>query len=141
MNEAHDKFLCEHYPILYKQRHHNKRKTCMCWGFECSDGWFKPIQKLSEILEALNHNKYKANPIHATQVKEKFGGLRFYTNHVGTYNTKDGDHITSDVSLAIMNAELECSKTCEICGESGTLRATGWWRTLCDKCAAPQRKD
>lgn len=56
------------------------------------------------------------------QVKEKFGGLRFYYH--------GGD---AEVSGMVRMAEVWAAQTCETCGESGTLRHGGWVRTLCDK--------
>jgi hypothetical protein len=60
----------------------------------------------------------------ATQVKEKFGGLRFY------YNGGD-DYIRGVVDMA----EEMSYCTCEVCGSPGKLRRTGWYHTLCDQHA------
>ena len=52
----------------------------MCWGFECGEGWYDALKKLSCGLEALNllvYDKYKVR-IQADQVKEKYGTLHFY---------------------------------------------------------------
>lgn len=60
-----------------------------------------------------------------SQIKEKFGELRFY------YDGGD-DHING---LVIM-AEEWASRTCEECGKPGTARRDGWIKTLCDEHAA-----
>lgn len=60
----------------------------------------------------------------AVQVKEKFGGLRFYVNG-GT------DGIYDMISMA----ESMSVVTCEECGSPGRRRRGGWIRTLCDKHA------
>ena len=58
-----------------------------------------------------------------TQVKEKFGGLRFYS--------PINDRISHLVSLA----ERAASNTCEECGDYGRLRINhGWYKTLCKNC-------
>lgn len=57
----------------------------------------------------------------AVQVKEKFGGLRFY------YNGGD-DQIQGMVRMA----ESMSVVTCETCGAPGSTRGGGWIRTLCD---------
>ena len=57
----------------------------------------------------------------ADQVKEKFGGLRFYYH--------GGD---DEVSGMVRMAESWAAHTCENCGNAGTLRHGGWVRTLCD---------
>lgn len=61
-----------------------------------------------------------------SQVKEKFGGLRFY--YVG------GD---AAIEGMVRMAEGIASYTCEDCGSPGYTRPGGWLRTLCDT-HAPQ---
>ena len=61
----------------------------------------------------------------ATQVKEKFGGLNFYTN------------VTSDKHYSYISfAENMSYRTCEECGAPGKIYTDGWHRTLCDTHAA-----
>ena len=59
------------------------------------------------------------------QVKEKFGGLRFYY-------TGGDDKIRGMVGMA----ESLSAITCEECGAPGDQRQGGWIRTLCDEHAA-----
>ena len=59
----------------------------------------------------------------AAQVKEKFGGLRFYMT-MGT----------DEVYGLIDKAEALSRKTCEECGEPGEERSGGWIHTLCNNC-------
>lgn len=59
--------------------------------------------------------------IRVAQIKEKFGGLRFY------YDGGD-DHISGMVTMA----ESWAHRTCETCGNKGEQRSGGWIRTLCD---------
>jgi hypothetical protein len=54
------------------------------------------------------------------QVKEKFGGLRFYSNF--------SDEAISHV---IRDAEAESLKTCEVCGKPGKPNRGGWIKTCC----------
>lgn len=68
--------------ILYCQKDLPMTKTliCICFGWECGQGWHEILKRLSCELEALNllyYDKYKVR-IQADQVKEKFGTLRFY---------------------------------------------------------------
>lgn len=55
------------------------------------------------------------------QIKEKFGGLRFYYDGGDEY-----------ISGLVTMAESWADKTCEVCGDAGQLRNGGWVRTLCD---------
>ena len=56
------------------------------------------------------------------QIKEKFGGLRFYAD--------------TDMS----DLEAASYEICEECGSPGEARADGWVKTLCDKCAEPEER-
>lgn len=67
--------------------------------------------------------------IEVHQIKEKFGGLRFY------YEGGD-EHVSGMVRMA----ECWAAYTCEVCGERGTRRSGGWIRTLCDKHEAEHQQ-
>jgi len=60
----------------------------------------------------------------AMQVKEKFGGLRFYVDRASEENYN-----------YINFAECLSHQTCEECGAPGQTYTLGWHRTLCDKHA------
>jgi hypothetical protein len=61
----------------------------------------------------------------AVQVKEKFGGLRFYVNGA------------TDKHWSYINfAESMSYRTCEECGAPGKTYTDGWHTTLCDVHAA-----
>jgi hypothetical protein len=120
VNKKLDEQLCQSYPSLYRGRHNKTVPTLMGRGFECADGWYTLICVVSELLT-------KHNPeIYAVQVKEKFGGLRFY--HDGC----------DDYTLGVqMTAETLSSYICEICGAPGFLNDNeGWWSTRCDAHAS-----
>lgn len=71
--------MIESCPMLYAQAKLPMSETCMCWGIEAGKGWFAPLNKLSQRLERLNELYKKDHiAIQASQVKEKFGTLRFY---------------------------------------------------------------
>jgi len=120
MRQELDEKLCKEFPNLYGDRYQSPQATCMCWGFCCGDGWYDIIYDLSKVLEP--------NGIVASQVKEKFGTLRFYICG-GDENT---DH--DAVRAAIDKAEELSTKTCEYCGKPGSLRSGSWLKTLCDEC-------
>ncbi len=65
----------------------------------------------------------------ATQVKEKFGGLRFY---VSGASEKHYNYIDFAESMSI--------HTCEECGAFGKLYFDGWHRTLCDVHAQQEER-
>lgn len=127
MRDELDKKLCEDFPILYSQRHLDMMSTCMCWGFDCDDGWEPIIRHLSANLEWLN---YHGAHIEAVQVKEKYGTLRFYESII-----EGGMRVAEIVWDLIDHAEIVSGQTCEKCGNAGKRRSGGWIRTLCDDCA------
>ena len=59
------------------------------------------------------------------QVKEKFGGLRFYYRG----GSKEG---ADRLEGAVRMAEAIASRTCEVCGRPGERRGGDWIQTLCD---------
>lgn len=68
------------------------------------------------------------------QIKEKFGGLRFYT---GTVRADAGREFYNAIN-AITERSYEI---CENCGEPGKLDKTGWWKTLCPRCTGVRLED
>ena len=61
------------------------------------------------------------------QVKEKFGGLRFYINGA-----------SKECHDIISKYEKLSYETCERCGNPGKPNDTGWITTLCDECRNKQ---
>jgi len=72
-------------------------------------------------------------PIEATQVKEKFATLRFYTNGIPLKYEKEHDAL-------IERAECRSAETCEQCGQPGRERGKGWFYTACDECEEKRQK-
>lgn len=66
----------------------------------------------------------------ATQVKEKFGTLRFYYD--------GGDDFIHGLSTM---AESMSAVTCEVCGNPGKTIGGGWVRTLCRTHAEEEHKE
>ena len=89
------------------------------WGVECDDGWFDIIYVLCIKIQPL---AAKIKDFQVVQIKEKFGGLRFYVSHGN-----------EEIHTLIQEAEELSFKTCEVCGEPGQLRGGGWLKTLCGK--------
>ena len=124
MNQENTKKLIDDFPNLYKQKDLPPIQSLMCFGFECGDGWFDLLCKLSEKLS-------KDHPeVEAVQVKEKYGGLRFYINN--------GSDKAYDL---IDEAAAESYGTCENCGtkQNVTQNEVGWILTLCDNCREERR--
>jgi hypothetical protein len=77
-------------------------------------GWHPLITTLVEDLEKLGWDGQ------VCQVKEKFGGLRFY---IGAES--------DEIHLRINEAEKQSYKICEMCGKPGSIVKMGWLTTRC----------
>lgn len=132
MTPEKDTVLRQKYPKIFRKPEHASEPFDL-WGFECNDGWFELIDTLCNRIQ--KHVDYRTSvtqdpdelehiQVVAQQVKEKFGGLRFYV--VG------GDDITE----ALINfAESVSFKVCETCGNQGSKKTIGTWiHTSCDPC-------
>lgn len=98
-------------------------------------GWMPLVWKAYNKL----NNLYGKDEWRVAQIKEKFGGLRFYFDP-----PRDEDGAPKDDSRdawEIVGAiEDESFKTCEWCGEPGEQRTGGWILTLCDGCCGERGK-
>jgi hypothetical protein len=94
------------------------------YHFAVGDGWYKLIKSL--IIKIKKEDTKKNYITQVTQIKEKWGGLRFYTN--GT-SSKNWDYIHF--------AESKSHTICESCGAQSNVGIlnTGWLTTKCIKCA------
>lgn len=113
-----DEQLFNDFEFFHPER--SIRSGLMCFGFECGDGWYELIRELCEELKELIPEDAEEE-FEVVQVKEKFGGLRFYTNWA-----------TEEMYEKIEEAEGKSFKICEECGQPGKVRGGGWIRTLCD---------
>lgn len=117
----------EKYPLMYGGRY---------GGFAISPGWHQIVRSLSGTIQYHidsrneDRDKYQQGDgcpqVVVAQVKEKFGGLRFYY--------RGGDDVIRGM---VRMAESWAARTCEICGSPGELRSGTWLRTLCDEHDTP----
>lgn len=90
------------------------------------DGWRAAFgeQMCEEIQQVLNKfSSEVAEKFRITQIKEKFGGLRFYTN----WSTVEIDKI-------IDKYENISYSTCIRCGSPAKWITKGWISPFCDNC-------
>jgi hypothetical protein len=84
MNEELTKSLYEKYPEIFAEHHLSPQETCMCFGFECDEGWYPLIDELCSRLSRIA-KQYNIDIV-ARQVKEKYGKLIFNCNY--SYGSK-----------------------------------------------------
>lgn len=169
--------LFSKYPKIFGDRTKPMTETCMCWGLEVGDGWYDLIDVLCEALtytystslqideedgkrlgikpyvypkngETSYYFNVEMPQVKASQVKEKYGTLRFY--HYLQYDEpflslleskkypelqKIVDRFSNYVDGIIHFAEIASGRTCEETGQSGELHSSGgtrsgWLKTL-----------
>lgn len=59
MKQELDTSLCKKYPKMMVNRDKSMMETCMCWGFECGDGWFNILDQLMGNIQ--HHIDWKEN--------------------------------------------------------------------------------
>lgn len=104
------------------------------YGGVCTGpGWWPILENLCRHIQSHIDWKNKDGEVVAqvtvAQIKEKFGGLRFY------YDGGD-EYISGLVSMA----EVWAGHSCEECGKPGERRSGGWVRTLCDEHEAERQE-
>jgi len=138
------KELIEKYPLIFQMRKGCELEPFSMFGIECGSGWFPLLNALCYQIqsyidfrkksnERIEQNKkkypdYDQTPyelipqVVVTQVKEKYGTLRFYYD--GGDETIDG---------MVRMAEAMSAITCETCGNLGKMRGRHWFYTACDE--------
>lgn len=127
-----NKKLIEQYPFLLP---HNRWTDEVPKDYDYSytelidfpDGWFKAFGK--EMLEELKEELIKHDYLYdfrIMQIKEKYGGLRFYTGLV----PKD-----SKIFEIISDYEGKSYHHCMYCGQPAETDYSNYWiETICDSC-------
>lgn len=80
-------------------------------------GWEKLVRRVYNAKEGLGI------PVGIIQVKEKYGGLRIYT-----------DYYVPEIEDVIIQVGKESLDTCQECGSpAGLVKNGGWYLTLCEE--------
>jgi hypothetical protein len=163
--------LFEKYPKIFADRTKPKTESCMFWGLEVGDGWYDLIDTLCQALTYTYSTSVQVDEedgkrlgvkpyadsyyfcveppqVIATQVKEKYGTLRFYYREdyneeimslieTGKYPDLQRiiDRYSDYINGIIHFAETASGRTCEETGQPGELHATGgtrmgWLKTV-----------
>ena len=132
--DAFSKEMEEAYPKMFAGQY---------GGFCVGPGWWPILKSLCHNIQShidwnnetrerlLKDNPYghkipeEVQQVRVRQIKEKFGGLRFYYD--------GGDN---QIYGMVRMAESWAAYSCEECGKPGKQRGGGWIKTLCDEHAA-----
>lgn len=104
--------LQRRYPELFSSTHLRE--------VACLPGWLNLIDELCRTLQIHLDTHPDVTQVQVLQVKEKFGGLRFYFF--------GGDATCHEAVAAAAERSLS---TCEVCGRSGALQGGRWLSVRC----------
>ncbi len=122
MDIALEHALQRDYPALYSD--------CRESHFWCEDGWYPLLRALSQAVET--YCQENDIGIHVTQVKQKFGTLRYYHGYDSTLTDAQGDELSKIVDDYCDRSR----RICEKCGLPGTLLVSGaYWHVACPEHA------
>ena len=147
--------LIEKYPFLSRDiddKDENGRinNLYVAFGFETGSGWFSLIDSLCGEIVAVYEKHGIPIDVRPAQIKEKFGGLRFYwcrenqekSVHAidflgnGTIRfQQDDSDLDKEIGEVVDKWEDISYTVCERCGQPGELRKDlRWIRVLCSDC-------
>ncbi len=157
MRKELDELLCEKYPKIFRDRNAPMNQTCMCWGFDCGDGWFNIIDMLCANIQShitnveqqrehtIKWNNQVNDPDYdwsdkASFIKREERPVPELIDQVVAIQVKEkfgtlrfyyngGDDFINGLERM---AESMSAVTCEECGSPGTRTTGGWIRTLCE---------
>jgi hypothetical protein len=105
------KILYDKYPQLFPRK---------C-EISCGDGWFDILNKLCYDIASFVEIDPTAE-FRCQQIKEKFGGLRFYGS--------GGDMKIYELIDTVQRSSMYI---CETCGAAGIRRGESWLYTSCEE--------
>lgn len=132
MNSDLENKIMRDFPIIFGEcKSQSKVKyPIQQFGIECHDGWYALIYNLSVEIEKQVKQWIEENPDEkdhhprVIQIKEKFGGLRYYMSSATEY-----------IYDLIEKAEVNSFSICESCGKEAHLKVYHGWRyVLCCDC-------
>ena len=102
MKQELDKSLCEKYPKMMVNRNKNMQETCMCWGFECGDGWFNILNQLMSQIQ--HHIDWKE--------KQRAGAIKY--NEMAAQAKAGNFDLFEETMKALPNDEYKEKRLAEI---------------------------
>jgi hypothetical protein len=116
--DAFEKKMHEKYPAMFAEPY---------GGFCVGEGWWPILEALCGNIQSHIDWKFRKDPIPQVvvhQIKEKFGGLRFYY--------EGGDEAIQGM---VTMAESWAYRSCETCGKPGKPSTSGWIKVACEEHA------
>lgn len=134
--------------IACQNKEKNEMDTCMYWGCECGDGWFKPLEKFIHKVKFINElaKNYNTKFV-CEQLKQKYGELRIYykcdkiDKNIENNQQQEVKYLVDMFQEALKKAEDDCWNICEWCGKDGgqdgenLTTTSGWISRICIQCS------
>jgi hypothetical protein len=102
MRQELDKLLCEKYPKMMINRNKDMKETCMCWGFECGNGWFNILDQLMGNIQ--HHIDWKE--------KQRIGAIKY--NEMASQAKAGNFDLFEETMKALPNDEYKEKRLGEI---------------------------
>jgi len=132
--------LAEEFPFMKKKSQAAEGiidDLYSAFGCECGDGWYEVIRGLCMAVTKFYVASGEPIDLTVSQVKEKYGTLRFYYNLENNHTQDFYDGLREIVRFW----EEKSAFVCEECGKRGELRKDlPWILTLCDDCHKKQKQ-
>lgn len=154
--EHNDAAFAARFPAVFRDLGGDPQHTCMAWGLEIPPAWRATVWALCETIQSVTENMAWTYPdlnytVVADQIKEKFGGLRFYwhSETAGWDSPTPPEHSPEalrarseadrEIEGAVLCAERVIAGICDGCGRpwvrAGDPQAYPWG-TRCTACEA-----
>jgi len=146
------------YPKIFAQKDLDMKRTAMCWGISCGDGWYNILEVLCGELQSYVDEPHRNVELYTrfleeATLNEDDEAVKMWEQKLqkakksivpqveavqvkekyGTlrfYTNVYDDRINSLTGFA----ESMSACTCEDCGSPGSPDPGGWIKTRCDNC-------
>jgi len=102
MRQELDSLLCEKYPKMMVNRNLPMTETCMCWGFDCGDGWYNILNQLMGNIQ--HHIDWKE--------KQRVGAIKY--NEMAAQAKAGNFELFEEDMKALPNDEYKEKRLAEI---------------------------
>jgi hypothetical protein len=126
--------LYKKYPKLFAERNLPMTQTCMCWGLDCSEGWYNIIERMCGLIQHYIKETRKQSAIirrYNRILKQAINGndrnLRYYyKDHLGWSDEQVEEFVQRDLERKEFREEFRKPPTqlvfTQIKEKYGTLR-------------------
>lgn len=128
------KMITEKYPWIAVHDNYYKDAQDAIWAEYMPQGWWWSFgEQMCEELDQLIHKYDMEEFYYISQVKEKYGELRWYDEGFATEGW-------DEYCEWLKKYENMSWETCAICGEPATYTEVGWVLPVCEHCKSDKAR-